>query len=84
MMKQRILGEYGHLSNDTAAELISKLLHKDLKCIILGHLSKENNYPELAFETVRQMVVSNWNFENEIPEIIVANRDSISKAVQIP
>lgn len=83
-LKQRILGEYGHLSNDTAAELISKLLHKDLKCIILGHLSKENNYPELAFETVRQMVVSNWNFENEIPEIIVANRDSISKAVQIP
>lgn len=51
-LKQRILGERGHLSNDSSAELISRLLEKKKQNIILAHLSKENNYEELAYETV--------------------------------
>jgi len=51
-LKQRILGDRGHLSNDTSADLISKLIHPRLQSIILAHLSKENNYAELAYETV--------------------------------
>jgi phosphoribosyl 1,2-cyclic phosphodiesterase len=51
-LKQRILGDRGHLSNDSSAELISKLLKKKKQHIILAHLSKENNYEELAYETV--------------------------------
>ena len=51
-LKQRILGDRGHLSNDSSAELISKLLRKKNQHIILAHLSKENNYEELAYETV--------------------------------
>ena len=52
-LKRRILGDHGHLSNDASGELACKLLHDNLKHIVLGHLSKENNLPELAYETVR-------------------------------
>lgn len=52
-LKVRIAGERGHLSNDASAELINQILNPNLKYIFLGHLSKENNYPELAWETVR-------------------------------
>ncbi len=42
----------GHLSNDASARLIEKVLHPGLQHILLGHLSKENNFPELAYQTV--------------------------------
>ena len=52
-LKQRILGERGHLSNERAGQLLCDLLHDNLKAVMLGHLSKENNLPELAYEAVR-------------------------------
>ncbi|MFG6333766.1 MAG: MBL fold metallo-hydrolase [Lachnospiraceae bacterium] len=53
LLKQRILGECGHLSNESAGQLLCRLLHDRMKKIYLGHLSKENNYAELAYETVK-------------------------------
>ena len=53
-LKCRILGDKGHLSNDHAAKLLAKLIGKKLKYIFLGHLSKENNLPDLAYMTVKQ------------------------------
>ncbi|MBQ3079920.1 MAG: MBL fold metallo-hydrolase [Clostridia bacterium] len=50
-LKTRILGRKGHLSNDDAGAACVKLVGKNVKNIILGHLSKENNFPELAMET---------------------------------
>lgn len=52
-LKMRILGKEGHLSNDACGRLLKRLVNYRLKHILLGHLSKENNYPELAYETVR-------------------------------
>ena len=51
-LKRRILGDRGHLSNDMCGQLITELLDNRLKRVILAHLSKENNYPELAEATV--------------------------------
>ena len=51
-LKQRILSDRGHLSNESAGQLLSEVLHDNMKHIILGHLSQENNYPSLAYETV--------------------------------
>ncbi len=51
-LKKRILSDRGHLSNEAAATLLNEILHDDLKHIVLGHLSAENNYPALAYETV--------------------------------
>ncbi len=52
-LKQRILGDRGHLSNERAGQLLCDLLHDKLQAVVLGHLSKENNLPELAYESVR-------------------------------
>ncbi len=52
-LKQRILGDRGHLSNENSAKLIGRLINGKLRHITLAHLSKENNFEELAYETVR-------------------------------
>lgn len=55
-LKQRILGNYGHLSNQSCGSLLNRLLHDGLRGIMLGHLSAENNYAALAYETVREVI----------------------------
>ena len=79
-LKRRVLGEYGHLSNELSGRLLCEILHDKMKHIILGHLSKENNYPELAFETVKlEVTMGNTPFVgNDIP-LMVADRDKMSK-----
>ncbi len=52
-LKQRILSDHGHLSNDCCAEAAVKLLEGGTTRFILGHLSKENNFPDLALQTTR-------------------------------
>lgn len=47
-LKQRILGRRGHLANDDAGRAALALVNSGARQIILGHLSKENNFPELA------------------------------------
>ena len=49
-LKQRNLGRHGHLSNDAAAEGILRLVDTGVRQIVLGHLSGENNTPELAMD----------------------------------
>ena len=53
VLKQRILGKKGHLSNLLSANLLCDLVDEKVKHVILGHLSKENNFPDLAYETVK-------------------------------
>ena len=55
-LKQRILGDQGHLSNEVSGQLLCELIHDNMKMIMLGHLSQENNLEELAFETIRQEI----------------------------
>lgn len=50
-LKVRILSEKGHLSNDSCARELVKLVKNGTTRIILGHLSRENNFPELAYTT---------------------------------
>ena len=77
-LKQRIDGNLGHLSNEMSAELVSKVLHPGLKKIILAHLSKENNFPEIAFQTHKNSLEENWKFTAPKPELLVAKRDVYS------
>lgn len=51
-LKRRIMGEKGHLSNSSSAMLLSQVLHDNMKAVYLGHLSKTNNYAQLAYATV--------------------------------
>ena len=62
MLKRRIRGNEGHLSNDETAELLPELLKENKKSscpvVLLSHLSAENNRPELAYLTVKNSVCS--------------------------
>lgn len=51
-LKRRILSDQGHLSNDNCALLARQLADSGTKTIVLGHLSRENNRPALAMQTV--------------------------------
>ena len=47
-LKARIGGRYGHLSNDTAAEILAACVHGRLRHLVAAHLSEQNNRPDLA------------------------------------
>lgn len=83
-LKQRILGERGHLSNENAGRLLCEILHDGMKSVFLGHLSQENNFAELAFETVCQEVTMGDNpYRAKDFFISVAKRNEASALVQI-
>ncbi|MCR5100530.1 MAG: MBL fold metallo-hydrolase [Butyrivibrio sp.] len=83
-LKRRILGEKGHLSNDMSSELVNKLLNDHMKAIILGHLSKENNMPELAYETVRVGIdMADNPYKSSDFHLIVADRTGISEVIEV-
>ena len=69
----RISGPDGHLSNETCGKVVSKLIPLGLTSVLLGHLSKENNFPELAYKTVAEEVLPKLNNESDI-SIGVAKR----------
>ena len=57
-LKRRILGENGHLSNEDAAKTITILAKQGVSNFSLGHLSEQNNLPELAYQTVMNEIIN--------------------------
>ncbi|MCH5184878.1 MAG: MBL fold metallo-hydrolase [Oscillospiraceae bacterium] len=57
-LKRRVLSDEGHLSNDAAADFSAELLNTGTKKIILGHLSHENNTPDIAYKTSENKLIS--------------------------
>ena len=51
-LKQRVVSDVGHLSNEQAAYYLSKIIGDRTKKVILAHLSEENNTPDIALDTV--------------------------------
>lgn len=56
ILKQRISGPFGHLSNAEAARFIAESYHSGIKNIMLCHLSENNNTPERAMQCVHQQL----------------------------
>lgn len=82
-LKQRILGERGHLSNELSGRLLGEVLHDHFKTVVLGHLSKENNYEELAYETVRLEVTLGENpYRGDDFPMYVAKREEPSQMIR--
>ncbi len=76
-LKQRILSRLGHLSNRMSGELLCRVLNDHMKGIFLGHLSQENNYPELAFETVRLEIMQQGQYRaDELPLGVAARKEA--------
>lgn len=81
-LKSRIAGPTGHLPNEVAGKTISYLLGSGLKNAMLGHLSKESNFPELAYQTVMNELISN-NCNNSNLSLSIASRDAHSKIIKL-
>lgn len=81
-LKTRINGPKGHLPNYLAGQILSKLVDSGLQSAMLGHLSKENNFPELAYQTVMNELIQNHYKENSI-NLSVASRNEPSKLIEI-
>lgn len=78
-LKRRILGNFGHLSNESSGRLLDRILHDNMKHIFLGHLSKENNFEELAYTTVaNEITASDSVYKANDFDICVAKRETFS------
>lgn len=82
LLKQRIAGPNGHLSNNMAGKVINYLLNNGLNTAMLGHLSKESNFPALAYQTVADEIISNGTDISKI-NLSVASRDTVSDILHI-
>lgn len=83
-LKKRVLGQHGHLSNELSGRLLCDILHKSLKYVVLSHISKDNNYELLAYETVKlEVLMSPVPFTKDDFELIIANRDGVKDIINI-
>ena len=80
-LKQRIAGPNGHLSNQEAGLTITKLVYSGVNNIMLGHLSKQTNFPELAYKTVMEEIIKS-KINSEL-SLNVASRLKPSKVIEV-
>ena len=79
-LRQRILGDKGHLSNYDSAKYLSEFIGEKTKCIMLAHLSEENNTRELAYNTLKERLEKN---EQNIDKIIIATQNQETELIEI-
>ncbi len=77
-LKLRILSDTGHLSNADAGKTIIDVMGYGIKTVILGHLSKVNNYPGLAFRTVISELEMEGIKDGKDINIDIARRETVS------
>lgn len=83
-LKRRILSEIGHLSNDDCAKAITELTkYGNNKQIVLGHLSGTNNHPDLAYQTVLNVLEENGIKQDLDVKISMASRHEPSSLISL-
>lgn len=82
-LKKRIESDWGHLSNEAAGEFISELCKGQKSTVLLGHLSQENNFPELAYQTVKNILTENGIYIDEGIELDMALRHAPTKIYEV-
>lgn len=79
-LKQRILGDRGHLSNNSCADYMAKFIGNNTKGVTLIHLSEENNRKEIAYSTFADMLKEN----NKVVEnIIISTQTEPTEVIEI-
>lgn len=79
-LRQRILGDKGHLSNYDSSRYLSNFIGERTRCIVLAHLSLENNTEEIAYNTL----IERLNCNNQsVEKIIIAKQDEETELVCI-
>jgi phosphoribosyl 1,2-cyclic phosphodiesterase len=80
-LKKRIRGRFGHLSNDESGRALIEFVRNGTEKIVLSHLSKDNNLPELALACVKRHLSLIGARENLDYQLIAANRYDCSPRV---
>jgi len=80
-LKHRILGNEGHLSNITAGQWLCRIVNKHPKKrrVLLGHMSRENNTPEVAMQAMRNTLEEHGIYIGGALKVDVVLRDAVSK-----
>ena len=79
-IKQRILGDRGHLSNKDASYYLSKMIGNKTKEIILIHLSEENNNEELAYNELKNKLIE---AEKNVESIKISKQNERTELVEV-
>ncbi|MBU4542050.1 MAG: MBL fold metallo-hydrolase [Firmicutes bacterium] len=82
-LKQRIKSDFGHLSNETAGDLAQALVEKGTRQLVLAHLSQENNYPLLAYQTTARILSEAGMVLDKDVKLCVAKRNSTSEIINL-
>lgn len=78
-LKKRIISPHGHLSNDDAGSVLSDVLRGENEIVLLAHLSKDNNDPDLAYNTVRASLTrQGFDLDKDV-RLCMTNRDQKSE-----
>jgi phosphoribosyl 1,2-cyclic phosphodiesterase len=78
-VKQRVMGRMGHLSNEVATNFIRDDLSDRTQTLVLGHLSEQNNYPELV-----RLMASQALYDRRLPtQLIVAEARTATEIFEI-
>ncbi|MBR4618148.1 MAG: MBL fold metallo-hydrolase [Bacilli bacterium] len=76
-LKQRVISDYGHLSNRTTASYLKEVTGDATKYVILAHLSEKNNTEELAYSTTSEAL------KNKEIDISIARQSEESKLIEV-
>ena len=79
-LKQRILGDRGHLSNKACADYMVDFIGEKTKGVILIHLSEENNDKSLAYKTFTNTLKDN---KKEIEQVIISLQNEPTEVIEI-
>jgi phosphoribosyl 1,2-cyclic phosphodiesterase len=82
-LKARILGDHGHLSNESCAEALLRLIAAGTGTVLLGHLSGENNTPELARQVSSKTLLREGIEPGRDVQLSVAMRDQVGAVYTI-
>lgn len=79
-LKQRIVGDRGHLSNKASADYLSNFIGENTEGVILIHLSAENNDPEVAVQTLTEVLTEH---HQELNKIIVSKQNQATELIEV-
>lgn len=82
-LKKRIMGDRGHLSNEMAGKVVAYMAEKGTRKFVLGHLSRENNFPELAYQTVYNTLCEKKIDMLSGFTLDIALRDRVGKVIEL-
>ena len=82
-LKARIKSDIGHLGNHQTSVFLADIINNNLSHICLAHLSKNNNTPEIALQTLRQTLAERGIILNGQQQISILNRNMPTEMIRL-